>query len=161
ELEAPAAPAFLDDLRVRPVDVDPYASVAEHVEVLEGHRDEVGELERVQCVECGCPAAGVPDPTQIPLDVESDGRRGTPLPDPRVHQPACPKMWSAWSSTAQRRSVAITRSYSLQSSCVPPAPTKTARSSAGTWSGSTPASRSSGPANSTPPRTPIHRQRWR
>jgi hypothetical protein len=52
---------------------------------------------------------------------------------------------SGATSTAVRRSAAITRSYSSQSLCVPPAAVKTSRSSGGTRSAAKPSSTSSGP----------------
>ena len=59
-------------------------------------------------------------------------------------------------STAVRPSAAITRSYSAQSSCSPPAAAKISRSSRRRSSWSTPASGSSGPHSSTVPSTVIH-----
>src|SRR6266508_4232661 len=65
-------------------------------------------------------------------------------------------MRSGRTSTATRRSAAITRSYSSQSSCVPPAAVNTSRSSRGTPSASNPTSASSGPASWTGPSTATH-----
>src|SRR5438105_3750618 len=61
-------------------------------------------------------------------------------------------------STAVRPSPAITRSYSAQSSWVPPAARKTSRSSPGSPSAGNPSRASDGPISSTGPSTDTHSQ---
>ena len=74
---------------------------------------------------------------------------------PRRHQ-ALPVMRAGATNTAARRSSAITRSYSSQSSCDPPAALNTWRRSAGIADGGTPSISSSGPQMVVGPSTATH-----
>ena len=71
QLEAPSAPALLDDLGVRPVDVHPHPDAVEHVQILERHRDEVGRLEPGQRGQGRLAWAVVADAGEVSIDVHS------------------------------------------------------------------------------------------
>ena len=70
QLEAPPAPALLDDLRVRPVDGLAHTDTMEHVQVLERHVDQMREVERGECSRGRFVRAVVGDAGQVPIDVE-------------------------------------------------------------------------------------------
>ena len=71
QLEAPAAPACVDDLAERRAAVVGDAGREHDVEVLERHRREMRVLEQRQAVEVGADrAASHAEPGQVPVDVD-------------------------------------------------------------------------------------------
>ena len=70
QLEAPTAPPLLDDLVVRPSDVDPDPDTMEHVEVLERYAHQVSGLELRQRGRRRLPRAVIADAGEVPVDVE-------------------------------------------------------------------------------------------